>query len=235
MTNEKKDQNNANSRKSDEQSAANNCCCGSDEKCCSDEPVSRGECCADDECCSDGAYCTDCAPNNNECCSDDECCSDSSSANDPNLEHKKMVVIDYLYLDLSVCDRCQGTDERVFQAVEKLRGVMEDAGYNLIVNRIEIENEDLAQRFEFVSSPTVRVNGVDICPKVIENECDCCRSLSSYDVYCRQFSFNGKLYEVPPVAYIVKRTLEIVFGKENKPDEPYVMPENIRGFLREKY
>ena len=92
----------------------------------------------------------------------------------------------------------------------------------------------LAERFEFVSSPTVRVNGGDICPEVIENECDCCRSLSDYDVYCHQFDFNDKLYKVPPVAYVVKRILEIVFQGERPEYDTYEMPENIRGFLRGK-
>ena len=216
------------------------CCCGStsskgSSSCCSDSSSSQDCCCSDDSSGQESCCCGDSSEGGSCCCGDSDCCSADASQDDPNLEHKQMVVIDYLYLDQSVCDRCQGTDERVFKAVEQLRGTMDMAGYNLIVNRIEIENEELAERFKFLSSPTVRVNGVDICPEVIENECDCCRTLSSYDVYCRQFDFNGKLYEVPPTAYVVKRILEIVFSGEKPSDEPYEIPENIRGFLREKY
>lgn len=200
------------------------CCCGggdkkeSSESCCCSEDSGSGK---DSRCCVDGET--------------NGCCDPEAIHDDPNLGHKEVVIVDYLYLDQSVCDRCQGTDARVAAAVEKVRPIMDMAGYNIVMNKVEIENEYLADRFEFLSSPTVRVNGVDICPEVIENECDCCRTLSSYNVNCRQFDFNGKLYEVPPVAYIVKRLLEIVFTKEKPTYEKYVMPENIRGFLREKY
>lgn len=208
------------------------CCCGGS------EPKHEEESCcgggyehseAKENCCCDGDDSGCCCSGESDCCSDDAC------ADDPNLGRKEVVIVDYLYLDQSVCDRCQGTDARVAAAVEQVRPIMDMAGYNIVMNKVEIENEYLADRFEFLSSPTVRVNGVDICPKVIENECDCCRTLSSYNVNCRQFDFNGKLYEVPPVAYIVKRLLEIVFTHEKPAYDEYVMPENIRGFLREKY
>ncbi len=214
-----------------EASDGSSCCCGDDD-CCSD---TDGSCCSDSSCCSDGGN-----GGSSCCCGDGEwqsngCCDPNAINDDPNQGRKEVVTVDYLYLDQSICDRCQGTDARVAKAVELVRPIMDMAGYNIVMNKVEIENEYLADRFEFLSSPTVRVNGVDICPEVIENECDCCRELSSYDVYCRQFSFNGKLYEVPPTAYVVKRLLEIVFHGEKPAYEDYVMPENIRGFLREKY
>lgn len=231
------------------------CCCGGDSSCCSNGAGSKSDCCGDD-CCGgngsgsasagDSCCCGDGAPNNggNSCCGEDSsccdwesngCCDPNAVNDDPNQGRKEVVIVDYLYLDQSICDRCQGTDARVAKAVELVRPILDMAGYNIVMNKVEIENEYLADRFEFLSSPTVRVNGVDICPEVIENECDCCRSLSSYDVYCRQFDFNGKLYEVPPTAYVVKRLLEIVFHGEKPAYDEYVMPENIRGFLREKY
>ena len=204
------------------------CCCGGNKK----EEEKKPECCCGGDSKAEQEPSCCCGDSSDSCCCGDsgDCCSD-----EPNTGHKEVVIVDYLYLDLSVCDRCQGTDERVAKAVEAVRPIMDMAGYNIVMNKVEIENEYLAERFEFLSSPTVRVNGVDICPTVIENECDCCRTLSSYDVYCRQFEFNGKLYEVPPTAYIVKRLLEIVFQHEKPSYESYVMPENISGFLREKY
>lgn len=201
-----------------EEKKESSCCCGGEKH--------EGK---DSCCCSDGKSDCCCGGEQNGCCDPDAC------TDDPNTGRKEVVIVDYLYLDLSVCDRCQGTDERVAKAVELVRPIMDMAGYNIVMNKVEIENEYLAERFEFLSSPTVRVNGVDICPEVIENECDCCRTLSSYDVNCRQFDFNGKLYEVPPTAYIVQRLLEIVFRGEKPSYAEYEMPENIRGFLREKY
>ena len=185
-------------------------------------------------CCSDGEKDTE----EDSCCCDgnnaSECCSDAE-LDEPNLGHKEPVKIEYLYLDQSVCDRCQGGDDRVVKAIGKLRPVMDMAGYSLELERIEITDEKLAEKHRFLSSPTVRVNGVDICSEVIENPCDCCRTLSDYDVYCRQFPFNGKLFEVPPTALVTKRILEIVLGGEKPADGPYEMPENIRGFLANKH
>lgn len=211
------------------------CCCASSD-CCNDEPKKSSSCCGGSVSKNSGSCCCN-DSDRDSCCGGktNGCCDPNAINDDPNLGHKEVVIVDYLYLDQSVCDRCQGTDARVAAAVELVRPVMDMAGYNIVMNKVEIENEYLADRFEFLSSPTVRVNGVDICPEIIENECDCCRTLSSYDVYCRQFDFNGKLYEVPPVAYIVKRLLEIVFHNEKPAYGEYTMPENIRGFLREKY
>ena len=172
-----------------------------------------------------------CGGEEEECCCGGGCCTDEACKDEPFIGRKQVVYVDYLYLDQSVCDRCQGTDVRVELAVDLLAPIMEMAGYALVMSRIEIANEKLAEQHRFESSPTVRVNGVDICPEVIENPCDCCRDISDYDVYCRQFDFNGKLYEVPPTAYVVKRICEIVFNGEQPSDEPYEMPENIKGFL----
>lgn len=201
----------------------NSCCCGGEGKA---EKKESACCCGDSAQEQTGGSC---------CCSDDDCCSDDALADDPNTGHKEVVIVDYLYLDLSVCERCQGTDERVAKAVELVRPIMDMAGFNIVMNKVEIADERLAERFEFLSSPTIRVNGIDICPEVIENECCSCRTLSDYEVNCRQFDFNGKLYEVPPAAYIVKRLLEIVFSGQKPAFDDYVMPENIRGFLRGKH
>lgn len=212
----------------------NGCCCGGDHQ--EEKPAQESCCCGDsaveehqDCCCGDGGSDGSC------CCGDSDCCGGEPEADDPNTGHKEVVIVDYLYLDLSVCERCQGIDERVAKAVELVRPIMDMAGYNIVMNKVEIADEALAERFEFLSSPTVRVNGVDICPTVIENECCSCRTLSDYEVNCRQFAFNGKLYEVPPTAYIVQRLLQIVLRGEKPAYEPYQMPENIRGFLRGKH
>ena len=181
----------------------------------------QSECC----CSSDSSCCCGDTSEENGCCDPD------ASQDDPNTGKKKTVKIEYLYLDQTVCDRCQGTDTRVEKAIEELAPIMDMAGYKLKMKRVEISTKKLAKKHKFLSSPTVRVNGVDICPTVIENDCDCCRTLSTYDVNCRQFEFNGKLYEVPPTALVVKRTLEIVFGHEKPAKGDYKLPKNLKGFF----
>lgn len=200
-----------------EPAAAEPCCCGSDEQAAatSDKPCCGSEASASSECCSDSAY---------------------SCEDDPYKGYKKNVIVDFLFLDLTVCDRCQGTDERVFKAVEKCRPVLEACGYNLVLNQIDIENAELAERYRFYSSPTVRVNGVDVCPSIEENDCDCCREISDYDVKCRIFPFNGTYYEVPPTDMLVANIVDVVIKqKKAEPEEgPYELPENLRGFFAGK-
>lgn len=197
--------------------AAEPCCCSSDEQAAatSDEPCCCGEAPASSECCSDSAY---------------------SCEDDPYKGYKKNVIVDFLFLDLTVCDRCQGTDERVFKAIEKCRPVLEACGYNLVLNQIDIENAELAERYRFYSSPTVRVNGVDVCPSIEENDCDCCREISDYDVKCRIFPFNGTYYEIPPTDMLVANIVDVVIKqKKAEPEEgPYELPENLRGFFEGK-
>lgn len=193
------------------------CCCSSTEQAAapSDEPCCCGEASTSSDCCSDSAY---------------------SCEDDPYQGHKKNVIVDFLFLDLTVCDRCQGTDERVFKAVEKCRPVLEACGYNLVLNQIDIENAELAERYRFYSSPTVRVNGVDVCPSIEENDCDCCREISDYDVKCRIFPFNGTYYEVPPTDMLVANIVDTVIKqkKAEREEGPYELPENLRGFFEGK-
>ena len=49
-------------------------------------------------------------------------------------------------------------------ASERLRGVIHQEGISADVNEIEVPNEAAAKELDFVGSPTIRVNGVDIEP-----------------------------------------------------------------------
>lgn len=176
------------------------------------------------------------------CCGTSEngsdCCSDGaySCADDAYAGHKRTVIVDFLYIDLNVCDRCQGTDERVFAAVDRCRPILAACGCNLVLNQVLIEDEAAAERWRFYSSPTVRVDGVDICPSVEENDCGCCSEIADYDVKCRVFPFNDTYYEVPPTDMLVRGIVETAIrGEHSDPTaEPYELPENLKGFFEGK-
>lgn len=220
---------------SEKDTGGTDCCCQTDT---AQESTAESCCCSDSEpqqaadgcCCSTDA--DDDAENESCCCSDESCCCDEEAAADEAYAGEPTVIaVQYLYLDQTVCDRCQGGDARVEQAMAALRPALELAGYTVELERIEVRDEETAIRHRFASSPTIRVNGTDICPSIIENQCDCCRDLSDYDVYCRQFEFNGKLFEVPPTALVARRILELAFVEPQADDEPFELPENIHGFL----
>ena len=219
---------------SEEPAKSEPCCCGETEPaeepcCCGTETTAGTEPC----CCGDSAEAEPC------CCSDDDdCCSDSefSCEDDPYAGEVTPVDVDFLYLDLTVCDRCQGADVRVAKAVERCQPIMRTCGYDLKLNMILVDTKELAEAHRFVSSPTVRVNGIDICGEVAENDCGCCSDIADTDVKCRIFSFNGKQYEVPPTDMLVCGIVRAVMGTTQAPanDTPYVMPQNLIDFYEGK-
>jgi len=108
------------------------------------------------------------------------------------------LVIDFLYLDLSVCTRCQGTDTSLDEALAEVSRVLEATGTEVIVNKINVNTEELAIKHRFLSSPTIRVNGHDIQMEVKESLCESCGDLCGDEVDCRVWVYQGKEYTVPP-------------------------------------
>ena len=94
----------------------------------------------------------------------------------------KEIVIDFLYLDLSVCERCQGTEKNLCAAVEEASPVLRAAGFEIIVNKVNITSKELAVRYAFESSPTIRVNGADMMENEKETACCTCGDLCGDNV-----------------------------------------------------
>ncbi len=145
----------------------------------------------------------------------------------------KQVVVDYLYLDLKTCDRCVGTDQVLEEVLGELAPAFELAGYDIIFNLIEITDSELAEKHRFLSSPTIRVNGHDICQSVQENDCGCCGEISGTAVDCRVFEYEDKLYEVPPKEMLAEAVLKYAFVKAEA-DGEYTLPENLKRFFEGK-
>ena len=147
----------------------------------------------------------------------------------------KEVEIEYLYLDLNTCDRCVGTDMVLEEVIDELKPAFAIAGYEISYEKIEILSKDLAVKHRFVSSPTVRVNGIDICEDVKESDCGCCGEISGTQVDCRVFEYEGKLYEVPPKAMLAEAIMRYAFDEANNSDlVNYELPENLRTFFAGK-
>lgn len=160
------------------------------------------------------------------------CCKDSGCCN-PEPEKKKLI-IDFLYLDLSVCERCRETDTNLTEALSDVSSVLTSAGYDVVVNKLNITSAALAENYEFMSSPTIRINGKDIDVNVLESNCTDCGSLCGDSVDCRVFTYEGSDYDSMPKAMIVNAILREVYGSKSEPpktDRPYVLPENLRLFF----
>ena len=150
---------------------------------------------------------------------------------------EKKVLVEYLYLDLQTCDRCIGIDSVLDEVMVTLTPALQIAGYKVEYKKTEIKTAELATQYKFLSSPTIRVNGRDICTSVKENSCGCCSEISGTDVDCRVFEYNGEIYEVPPKEMIAEAILQTVFGPledEGSCGDKYKIPDNLKAFFEGK-
>lgn len=145
----------------------------------------------------------------------------------------KKIEVDFLYLDLSVCERCMGTDDNLEEAINLLRPLVKELGFEIVLNKINITSKELAIRHKFLSSPTIRINGRDICLNVKENACGCCSDLSGNDVDCRVFVYDEKEYTTPPKSMIIDAVLSKLYLPEKSAGkaEAYVFPGNLEVFF----
>ncbi len=160
------------------------------------------------------------------CCGSGCCC---------NVENPvKEILIDFLYLDLNTCGRCQDTDRNLEEAIQAVAAVLEAADFTVIVNKINVISKEMAQQYAFLSSPTIRINGNDIAMEVKESLCEDCYDLCGNQVDCRVWTYEGKDYTEPPKAMIVNAILkEIYSGQKSEPlkKEPYQLPYNLMVFF----
>ncbi len=143
----------------------------------------------------------------------------------------KEVTIDFLYLDLNTCERCVSTDSALNEALAILSGVFRVLDYSVTVNKVNITSKELAEQHRFISSPTIRVNGLDICQEVKESDCGDCGDLCGDSVDCRVFTYEGKDYEQPPAAMIVDGILHILYGNPASEERLYALPDNLNNYF----
>lgn len=167
---------------------------------------------------------------NSQCCTDASCC--GGTVGEIKLD-RKQIVIDFLYMDLTVCTRCQGAESSLDEALKEVAQVLEATGTDVQVNKINITTMQLAEEHKFLSSPTIRVNGHDIQMDFKESLCESCGDLCGDVVDCRVWIYQGQEYTVPPKAMIIEGILKAVYGGGlgiQAEQQEYIMPENIKHF-----
>lgn len=160
-----------------------------------------------------------------------DCCSSNCSCSQ-NIS-KKTIAIDFLYLDLNTCQRCINTDKSLDEAIEQVSNILEAAGYQIIVTKVNITSVDLAVKYKFVSSPTIRINQHDIALDLKESNCKECGDICGDDVDCRVWTYDGVDYKNPPKAMIINAILKEVYSNEKHcaPTEDYELPQNLKRFF----
>ena len=151
-------------------------------------------------------------------------------------EPKRTIIVELCYLDVTTCERCQGADQQVDTAVEAVRSALAWCECAVMSKKVLIENEAMAEQYRFLSSPTVRVNGIDICNTVEENDCSECSDIAQTDVTCRVFSYKGEKFDVPPVPLIIDTIMRVYLGNlsTDNSQKPYKLPENLAQFFSGK-
>lgn len=165
-----------------------------------------------------------------------ETAKEAVSCCDNERKYENRVLIEYLFLDLDTCERCIGTDSILDEVMIVLEPVLTIAGYEVEYRKVKMETAGIAAEYGFKSSPTIRLNGQDICQSISENNCGCCSDISGTSVNCRVFEYKGENYEVPPKEMIAQAVLQGVFGssKSECSCEDYEMPENLKDFFSGK-
>lgn len=163
-----------------------------------------------------------------------DCCCGTGSCCSP-IKERKQIEIDFLYLNLSICERCQGTEANLEAAINEVSTVLKAAGYDIVVNKINITSRELAVKHEFISSPTIRVNGHDIDVEVKESVCKDCGDLCGDNVDCRIWTYQGEEFNEPPIELIINAILKEVYAGSGalglQKTDAYKLPKNLENFF----
>lgn len=145
------------------------------------------------------------------------------------------VTIDFMYIDLEVCDRCRGTDANLEAALTEVASVLAAAGREPVVRRTLVASEAQARALGFVSSPTLRVNGRDVALELRESRCESCEACAcNGTVECRVWVWQGQEYTEAPKAMIVDAIMREVYGglaPEAVPAAEVDVPEHLQRFF----
>lgn len=155
-------------------------------------------------------------------------------------QFSRTIIVELLAIDLSTCSRCIGSLTNVEQAIATLQQVLASTGTVVQFHKILVESEAQAKQLQFVSSPTIRVNGHDIILETTESHCNDCSDLSGSEggTVCRTWSYQDATHTEAPVGMIMDAILRIIY--QNDEASPSVVhpaievPQNLQRFFQDK-
>lgn len=163
----------------------------------------------------------------------------SSEANKEQMS-RKVLNVDLLVIDLNICKRCVPTGDQLKVAVDLLAPVAEVLGIDLRHHEIVVQTPAEAKVYALLSSPTIRLNGLDIAQDIRESECESCGDLTmnNTSVDCREWHYRGKVYPAAPVPLLVEAIMGAMLNIDEIP--PVVsapleeLPENLQRYFDNK-
>jgi hypothetical protein len=146
--------------------------------------------------------------------------------------------IEFLFLDLDTCTRCRATDATLLEAIDRTHPALEAAGVAVSVTKTLVASEAQARALGFVSSPTIRIDGVDIAGELVESACDSCSESCACNggVDCRDWVWHGERSHEPPLGLIVEAIMRHAGGADPaspafSPPGPATVPANLRQYF----
>lgn len=147
----------------------------------------------------------------------------------------RQLLIELLYIDITSCERCIGTQEALDAAVSQAAALLQMSGFEIVVKRTLVSSEEEARNLRFVSSPTIRINGRDIQLQIEENRCATCGEICGDEVDCRVWVWRGERYATPPRELIVDAMLREIYAENQFEPTPYQdVPQNLKTFFAAK-
>jgi hypothetical protein len=178
----------------------------------------------------------------NNVCGNGGCgCSESTTAvfekkNVALQKAKRAIDIEFLYLDLNVCEQCRGSESNLEAALGEVSNVLESTGVQVNLKKTHIETYEQALALDFISSPTIRINGRDAALEVKENYCSSCSELSGTETFCRVWNFQGEEFSTVPKSLVIETILKEIYGgryeaAETSPERKAQSLENLKRFF----
>jgi hypothetical protein len=146
----------------------------------------------------------------------------------------QMIEIEVLALDLHTCTRCADALKNTQQAIALLQSPLAEMGINLSTHEIVIDSEAKALQHHFVSSPTIRINGADIAPKILESQCHDCTNLCGGDepINCRIWRYQGVDYTEVPTGMIIDTIFRTLYQSPSQETVELIISTDISDNLK---
>ena len=154
---------------------------------------------------------------------------------------QRTVTVELLALDLGECARCTGTLASIESALAIAGPVLDATNTRVVFESRVISSVAQARRARFVTSPTIRVNGADIAPEVVETECGDCSTLCGCEdgTLCREWQFDGERFDEAPIGLVLRALMRAAVAEPQSvsPSHGQVsehqsdVPENLLNFF----
>jgi len=108
-----------------------------------------------------------------------------------------------------------------------IRESLEELGVEAGLEEILIDSDEKAEKYEFLGSPTVRINGKDIQEEVSKGQCLPCEEIVEYEQEstdfvkqecrcgCRIYFYKGNQYPYPPKEMIQEAIMKLISADQD--------------------